>query len=119
MDWRTVEFVEIARRYAAVSVRPKSVADRISLLAQNARTAEDVRAVRSLYLKSKRYQQLLETIAQFQLDELRKAIQNHYGETRQSRDFVAQVDSLEKKALGWSEGPPDRDAFLVWTRAVS
>ncbi|MHC4202478.1 MAG: LamG domain-containing protein, partial [Planctomycetota bacterium] len=64
-DWKTAAYHEVARRYASSAQRPSAVARQIGELAAKARTAADLKGLRALYLKSKRYGQLLEKIAEF------------------------------------------------------
>jgi len=73
-DWKSVTVAEAARRYAVAAQRPASIADRIKAVAAHTRSPRDLKAVRELYLKSRRYGQLSATLSEYKLPELRRRI---------------------------------------------
>ena len=134
-DWKSVEYSEAARRYASSAQRPSAVAREIGELAAKAKTSAGLKGVRALYLKSKRYGQLLEKIAEFKLKELRQTISELYGGTASARKLTERLDAIEGKAARWpgalapdgspavtaagQGGPPGGAAFEDWKSAVA
>ncbi len=118
-DWKTVGYSEVAKRYAGAAKRPSSVAVDIRALASRVSTVSGLRKVRELYLGSKRYDQLLEKIAEFKLKELRATIAELYAGSTKSRELARRLDALEGKAARWEGGPPGGKAFEDWKSAVA
>ena len=118
-DWKTVTYAEAAKRYTAAAQRPSSIAGRIAKLAASAKTPAGLKKVRELYLKSKRYEQLLEKVAEFKLKELRGSITALHKSDPAGRKPIARLDALEKQASEWTAGPPAGQAFEDWKQAVA
>jgi len=118
-DWKTVRYSELAKRYALAAKRPSSVAAQIRALASRVSTVSGLRKVRELYLGSKRYDQLLEKIAEFRLKELRATIAELYAGSPKVRELARRLDTLEGKAARWQGGPPGGKAFEDWKSAVA
>ncbi|MHC4247940.1 MAG: HzsA-related protein, partial [Planctomycetota bacterium] len=117
-DWKTAAWREVAKRYARAATKPTSVAKEAAELAARARTSRDVRSVRELYLKSRRYAALLAELAEFKLDELRATVRKLHGAGREGRRLLARLDELEGQATRWEDGPPSGGAFETWKAAV-
>ncbi|MHC5054270.1 MAG: LamG-like jellyroll fold domain-containing protein [Planctomycetota bacterium] len=117
-DWRTAGWDEVAKRYAKAAARPTSVAREVAGFAARVRTSRDIGRVRELYLKSRRYGQLLEQLSEFRLDELRATVDKLHGTGRAGRGLLARLDDLEGQATRWQDGPPSGEAFETWKAAV-
>jgi len=118
-DWRTVSYADVARRYAVAAQRPSSIGERITKLAATTKTADQLKAVRQLYQKSRRYDQLLEKIAQYKLKELRQTIITAGADGPQRKGLLSRLDAVEAQALQWQDGPPAGEAFDAWKKAVA
>ena len=109
----------VARRYAAAARRPSQIAERIDALAAAVNTAADLRAVRKLYLQSRRYGQILESVGRFKLQELRSTIGRLYEAAPARRELLSRLDAIEARAAAWDKGPPAGRAMTDWTAAVT
>ncbi len=113
-DWKTVSYPEVAKRYAKVALRPTKVADEIKALAARVKSSKDLHKVRALYLKSRMYDQLFESLERFKLKELRTTINELYKSDSTGKKLLAQLDALESQAAGWTDGPPEGGVFETW-----
>ena len=118
-DWKTVPYPEVAKRYARAATRPTQVAAEIRAQAAKVRSSGDLGKVRVLYLKSRHYGQLFESLAQFKLKELRATIADLYKSSETGRGLVARLDAIEAQAAGWQDGPPDGEAFDAWKKTCA
>jgi len=118
-DWKTASHADVAGRYARAARRPSSVAREIDRLAAKARSASDLRAVRALYLRSKRHDELLAKLSEFKLKELRGAIAEVHRGGGKADAHVTKLDELEARAAAWTDGPPEGAAFEKWKDAVA
>jgi hypothetical protein len=113
-DWKTVSYREAAKRYANAALRPTGLAAEIRAAAAKAATAGDLGEVRALYLKSRSYDRLFESLGQFKLKELRATIGDLYKSSEIGRKLVARLDAIEAQAVAWQDGPPPGADFEAW-----
>jgi len=103
-------YADLARRYAAAARQPSSLARRVDALAAGAKSADDLRKVRALYLTSRRYALALERIAAYDLKGLRATIEDLYPTRRRRDALLVRLDALEAGAATWAAGEiPPRD----------
>jgi len=117
-DWQTASIQELARRYADAVRRPTSTAAQVGMLAASARTPNDLRAVRALYLDSRDFELLLTQLGQFKLDALRDTIEENYQGFYRQR-FLERLDSLEAEATKSAKHPPKGARLEQWKQAVA
>jgi len=98
-DWKTAGPPEIARRYAEATVAPSDLARRSRKAAAGVRTADDLRAVRALYIESRRHGELLESLAEFKLPELRQTILSLHKDGPPRDKLLTRLDALETRGL--------------------
>ena len=112
-DVVAVELAELARRYAGAAQRPSQLHNKAQGLAAITRTASDLKAVRELYLKSRRYGIVLERIAAFDLKGLRGTVNDLY-DGPQRDTMLGRLDALETKAAAWGDGDIPAAEFDAW-----
>jgi len=118
VDWRTVDYPTVARRYAGATRRPSSVARQAGLLVEKARAPADLEGLRRRYYESKRYGQLLERLSEFRLDALRDTIRELHGNAATQDALLSRLDAVEARAAAWQDGPPPADEFAQWQETV-
>jgi len=115
-----VSLAKIAGRYAKATTAPTALAQRAAKLAARARTASDVKAVREMYLASRRRGELLARLKEFKLAELRSTITTMYaGDEMRRKALLARLDAAEAKALTWTDGPADVKTLEDWKASVA
>jgi hypothetical protein len=117
-DWRRVSYARAAQRYASLTQRPSTLAREIKTKASAVKGPKDIKAVHALYIKARRYEQLLAQVEEYKLKELRIMIQELCPTPAQARRLVARLDKIEAQAAAWTQGPPKQRAFKRWEKAV-
>ena len=117
-DPARVGYAELARRYAAAAQRPSKLASQAKALAAKAKTSRDLKGVRELYLKSRRYGLVLERIAAFGLKGLRGTVNDLYDGTQRDA-MLARLDALEATASRWGGGDIPAGDFEAWKKDLA
>ncbi|NQT88176.1 hypothetical protein HQ560_15520 [bacterium] len=110
-DFTRTPLSDIAQRYAAAAERPTALTRQAKTLAAAARTAADLKAVRALYLRSRRYGEMLDSLAAYDLKGLRTTIRDLYDEPA---PLLERLDALEAQAATWTKGEIPADALAPW-----
>jgi len=118
-DWKAVSYAEVAKRYANAALRPTQLAAEIKAKAARVTSGAELGGVRALYLKSRRYDQLFESLARFKLKELRATIGDLYGTSETGGKLVARLDTIEERAAAWQDGPPVGEEFEAWKQTCA
>lgn len=118
-DWRKVTVGEVAKRYAEASQSPPSIATKSKALAAKAKTTNDLKAIRALYVQSRNYETFLENLSGYNFSGMRTMIGDLHGDSAEGEKHLAQVGKLENTALGWAaDGAPDSKAFDAWKKRI-
>lgn len=115
-DWATVAAPELARRYAKAARQPEPVFEQANEMAADVETWEDLAGVRAIYLRSRRYGQMLAELERFKLNSLREAIRILYRGTQQDQ-FLARLGDFESAAMNLDH-PLRGASFQRWRDGV-
>ncbi len=117
-DWRTVGLPAVARRYAGAIDGPGGLAERAATLAAGVETAADLKAVRAVYLQSRRRREMLGLVADCDLDGFRGLLGDIYADG-QAAAFTKRIDTLESTVLAWAGGAPKDGRLAAWKRDLA
>ena len=117
-DWETVRYADVARRYVAAARRYASLGAGAAKVAAKVKGPEDLRAVRELYVNSRRHAQLLKRFEGYRLKDLRRGIGDFYAEGPKARAFLGRLDALEGRAARWQRDLPPRGELEAWEKAL-
>ena len=119
-DVLRVSLAEAARRYAAATQRPTALAGEAKALAETTRTADDLKKLRALYLRGRRFSELLGTIAAFDLEGLRATVHDLHADGAKAKPLLARLDAIEAEAADWAgsgDVPPEK--LEAWKKRVA
>ena len=118
--WSPDDFPDLARRYAAAAYRVDEIAEEAARLAVDARTREDLLAVRALYHKSRRAD-ATERIFRFRNPEASALVVETYARNglppKTARNAIVRFQKLQADAEAWIEGPMPPAAVAAWKSA--
>ncbi len=118
-DWSSVSYAEVARRYAAATLRPAENARKARALARSALTVADVKAIRELYLEGKRREARLAAAGALELTRIGAAIDEIHGGSARGKKYLARLDRLEARLLEWVESSPAVESMGPLETAVA
>ncbi|MCP4452121.1 MAG: LamG domain-containing protein, partial [Planctomycetes bacterium] len=118
-DWRQVSWAQAAQRYVSRVQRPSSLVVQIKTQARGAKGPETLKKVHALYVKARRYDQLLARVKDYQLEELRAMIPDLCQEKNVAQTMLTRLDRIEARAVSWTDGPPAEAQFARWEQDVA
>jgi len=111
---RPGDWASLAGRYAA-AVRGAERAEAAKLAAKAADKAA-LAKVRDMYLTSRRREEVLARLSEFDLAGLRKMIGQLAAKAPALKKHLSRLDVLEQQAAGWAAGRIDPDALEQWKK---
>ncbi len=118
-DWRQVSWAQAAQRYVALVQRPSSLVRQIKTQARGVKGPETLKKVHALYIKARRYDQLLARVKDYHLEELRIMIPDLCQGKIVAQTMLTRLDKLEARAASWTDGPPAEAQFAKWEQDVA
>ncbi len=117
-DWREVSWAKAARRYVSLVQRPSSLVRQIKTQARTVKGPESLKQVHDLYIKARRYDQLLARVSGYQLKELRVMIRDLCQDRKVAQAMQGRLDDIEIRAASWTDGSPAKGLFTQWEKEV-
>ena len=117
-DWRQAPISELARRYAEAITRPPELVKGAQEFTDGARSIDDLKKTRAVYLEWRLREQILEAAEGVDLEQLRATIA-HLGVSKAKASAMnRRIDVLAARAGKWSQDFPGADAIEVWRDEV-
>ena len=117
-DWKVGDYAELAKRYAAASLRSPKHAEQAAKLAKGAKDASALAKVRQAYLRSRAYESVMEKLKELDIVGLRRMLANLAKTVAKIDENLARLDAIETRAVKMAYTEITPEAMIAFKREV-